>query len=130
MASKKKSKSNPTSENGQSTRVFGIGESVRVSKKSRVVDKDRAGEGSPPGTLEPIDQDVTGLEGEVIGPAYESPLKDGAHCVPIKLANEAVIGVPVDRLERPRGVSNGRSGYDPAYERGYDRAFRGSKKKR
>lgn len=123
MSKKKTKKSEPAIEDSPRTDILSLGQRVRVAKKSRVVDEHRAGEGAPPDTLGPIDQDVTGVEGEVCGPAYESPIKNGAHCVPIKLDNEAVIGVPVDRLEQPSGVSKSRAGYDRAYERGYEKAF-------
>lgn len=132
--SKKKTPKKPEPSNDPveeaTPKFLGLGERVRVARKSRVVDPHRAGEGVAPDVLDPIDQDVTGVEGEVCGPAYESPIKDGARCVPIKLANEAVIGVPEDRLERPRGESRSRAGYDRAYERGYDEAFRAGKNKK
>ena len=80
-------------------RIFGLGERVKIAKKSRVVDTERAQEGLPPDDRPAIDQDVTGIEGEVTGIPYESREK-GEVCVPIKLENEAVISVPESRLER------------------------------
>jgi hypothetical protein len=79
-------------------RVFGLGEKLRVRKKSRLVDKDRLQEGSR-ASLPPLDVDVTGVEGEVCAPAYENAAR-GEVLVPIRLPNEAVIAVPEDRLER------------------------------
>lgn len=83
-------------------RIFALGERVRVAKKSRVVDKQRAQEGLPKDKKyrPPIDVDVTGISGEVCAPAYESPSRGGEIMVPIRLPNEAVIAVPEDRVER------------------------------
>lgn len=81
-------------------RLFKIGEKVRVAKRSHVIDREREGEGLAPEDRVPIEQDVTGYEGEVCSQPYESPLKDGTSCIPIRLPNDAVIGVPEDRVER------------------------------
>lgn len=89
-------------------RHFQIGDKVKVAKKSHVIDRERENEGLSPEDRVPIEEDVTGYEGEVCSQPYESPLKDGGSCVPIRLPNDAVIGVPEDRIERA-GESKGRS---------------------
>ena len=80
-------------------RFFAQGEKLVVAKKSIVVDKERAHENLAKGAP-PIEQDVTGVTGEVCGDSYQSPGKDGETCVPLRLGNEAVIAVPESRLER------------------------------
>jgi hypothetical protein len=80
-------------------RQFAQGEKVKVAKKSRVVDKEREHENVEPSTLPEIDQDVTGLTGEVYGESYYSD-KRGETLHPIMLPNGAVIAVPEKRLER------------------------------
>jgi hypothetical protein len=104
-------------------RNFGMGEKVRISKKSRVVDRARSMESDK----SPIDQDVTGAEGEVTAAPYESPLKDGECCVPIKLASGAVVGVPESRLE-PASVSRSRAGYSRRYAEEHEKVFGNGKK--
>ncbi|MGI0149550.1 MAG: hypothetical protein ACREDF_08485 [Thermoplasmata archaeon] len=101
-------------------RIFATGEEVRVKKKSRIVDQDRALENIAPENRVPIDQVVTGVQGMVCSEPYASPMKDGEYCVPIKLANDAVIGVPESRLERvsrtPRLERSGEGGHSPVSE--------------
>ncbi len=84
----------------KNNRMFAVGEKVRVAKKSHVIDRERANEGLADDDRIPIEQDVTGYEGEVCSQPYDSPMKDGTSCVPIRLPNDAVIGVPEDRVER------------------------------
>jgi hypothetical protein len=95
-------------------RVFGTGETVRVAGKSHVIDRERAHEQIPDSEKIPIEAEVTGLEGTIIGAPYASPAKDGDYCVPIELATGAVLGVPTDRLERvdrtPRKEASERAG--------------------
>lgn len=98
------------------------GTRVRIKKKSRVVDKDRINEGFRPGEPRPeIDQDVTGREGVVCGSPYDSPLKDGERCVPIRLAGGAVISVPENRLGRTSGESVSRAGWSRSWDAAWDR---------
>jgi hypothetical protein len=106
-------------------RFFKIGEKVKVAKKSHVIDRERDGEGLAPEDRVPIEEDVTGYEGEVCSQPYESPLKDGTSCVPIRLANDAVIGVPEDRVER-EGESR-TFGWSKRFAESWDRVF-GKKK--
>lgn len=80
-------------------RWFAQGERVKVAKKSRVVDKEREFEGVDPASLPIIDQDVTGMEGEVYSESYYSEQR-GETLTPIMLGNGAVISVPEKRLER------------------------------
>lgn len=80
--------------------IFAPGESVKIAKKSRVVDKARAHENLPPEARVPIDMDVTGVEGEVCGTPYHSSDKGGEVCVPIQMRDGNVLGVPAKRLER------------------------------
>jgi hypothetical protein len=107
-------------------RFFRIGEKVKVAKKSHVIDRERDGEGLDPEARVPIEEDVTGYEGEVCSQPYESPLKDGQSCVPIRLPNDAVIGVPEDRIER-EGESKS-FGFTSIKAATWDRVF-GKKKK-
>jgi hypothetical protein len=109
-------------------RFFKIGEKVRVAKKSHIIDRERDGEGLPPEERVPIEEDVTGYEGEVCSQPYESPLKDGASCVPIRLPNDAVIGVPEDRIER-EGETSRSFGWSAKAAATWDRVF-GKKKKK
>ncbi len=108
-------------------RDFGFGEVVRVSQKSRVVDKDRVQEGLGQEDRRSIDQDVTSVRGEICASPYSSPLKDGKQCVPIRLANGAVVGVPEDRLERdePRPTSGWSRRFANAWERIFGRKGKG-----
>jgi hypothetical protein len=108
-------------------RFFRIGEKVRVAKKSHVIDRERDGEGLAPEDRVPIEEDVTGYEGEVCSQPYESPMKDGTSCVPIRLPNDAVIGVPEDRIER-EGESRRSFGWSARAAATWDRVF-GKKKK-
>jgi hypothetical protein len=108
-------------------RFFKIGEKVRVAKKSHVIDRERDGEGLDPEDRVPIEEDVTGYEGEVCSQPYESPLKDGASCVPIRLPNDAVIGVPEDRIER-EGERSRSFGWSARAAETWERVF-GKKKK-
>ena len=93
-AKKTKSKKEP-----KQNRVFGLGERVKIAKKSWVVDRERSQEGLPQDDRAPIEQDMTGQECEVVGVPYWSEQK-GEVCVPLRLNNEAVISVPEERLER------------------------------
>lgn len=104
----------------QQNRLFGMGEEVKIAKKSRVVDKERRHEGLAKKDRIPIDVDVTGVEGRVTAPPYWSE-KRGQVMVPIKLPNEAVVCVPEDRLEKvaklPRnGDAGGGGGFAPSRE--------------
>ena len=86
--------------------MFRSGEEVVIKKQTRAVDKERAHEGQKPGTLPPIDQDLTGEHGAVCADSYFSEEK-GEMCIPIQLPNEAMVSVPESRLERvgPRAVT-------------------------
>ena len=84
----------------EGNRFFKVGEKVKVVGKSHVIDKARDNEGLAPEDRTPIEEDVTGYEGEVCAQPYESPMKDGGECIPIRLPNDAVIGVPSERIER------------------------------
>lgn len=82
-------------------RFFESDEKVRVRKKTHLLDKERKHEGIPKGVkAQPIDEDVTGIEGRVEGGAYQSPTKGGEWMVPIRVGNGGVISVPESRLER------------------------------
>jgi len=94
-----KRKSKTKESRPKQNRVFGLGEKVKIAKKSWVVDRERSQEGLPQEERVPIEQDMTGQECEVTGFPYWSEEK-GEACVPIKLSNEAVISVPESRLER------------------------------
>ncbi len=85
--------------------MFRFGETVRIKKKSRVVDKDRKHEGVDPKHLAPIDQDVSGEQWAVCADTYFSEER-GENMIPLKLGNEAMVSVPESRLERtgPRVV--------------------------
>lgn len=103
-------------------RFFEQGEKVRISKKSRVVDTDRAQEGEK--DLPPIDQDVTGCEGSIHAAPYESPMKDGEVCVPIRLKNGAIVGVPENRLESAGSNKKIHSGVvTNLFRKGWERIF-------
>jgi len=110
-------------------RQFAYGDRVRVAKKSRVVDKEREHENLSDEDKVPIDQDVTGLEGEVTGESYASTTKPGEYCVPIKLPNEAVIAVPEKRLERTFESRNIRSSLSDLPDRKIPRFMRKRKTK-
>lgn len=84
----------------QAERTFVAGDEVRIAKKSRVVDREREHEGLKDDERIPIDQDVTGTEGRVVGTPYASPTKDGETCIPIERNDGAVMSVPLRRLER------------------------------
>ena len=108
-----------------SSRPFAAGELVKVAKKSHVLDVERQHEGVDPAGLPPIDQDVTGMEGEICGEPYESIPKGGEVCVPIRVANGAVISVPEARLERaektaPRLDGGGQIGVSPLSRESYE----------
>lgn len=89
-------------------RFFSVGEKVVVKKKTHLLDKERAHEGIPRDKktgkflthVEPIDENVTGIEGEVESGAYASPTKGGEWYVPMRLPTGGVISVPESRLER------------------------------
>ena len=108
-------------------RYFGVGQPVKVKRKSWVVDREREGEGSKPGVLPPIEQDMTGVEGVVCSDPYESPEK--GMCVPLQLENGAVISVPEERIEKSHPGSS-RAGYTPAWGAAWDRASKPTKGKR
>lgn len=104
--------------------TFERGARVRISK-GRVVDEKREHEQIPEDQRIPIDEDVSGLEGNVIGPPYES--KGKLH-VPVEVGTGGLLGVPEDRLEpvRSAGTMSGERivmGFNRRYEAGYDRAF-------
>lgn len=109
-------------------RIFGMGGKVRIAKKSRVVDKGRAHEGLSEEDKHPIDQDVTGEEGEICGGEYQSTTKDGEYCVPIKLKNGAVVGVPETRLEPVQAGRAPRSGYSRRYSENIEKIFKNKKR--
>lgn len=97
---KSKSRRKPASSDAvEGNRFFDMGQKVKIAKKSRVVDKERLNEGLSPDDRVPIDQDVTGVEGEVCAPSYYNE-KRGEYLVPIKLPNEAIVCVPEQRLEK------------------------------
>ncbi len=102
---------------------------VRIARESVIVDEKREQEGLSEAERIPIKQDVTGLEGEIAGGAYESPQKDGEVCVPIRLTSGAVVGVPESRLEPADNGTIRAGGGDPLYDVGWDRVF-GKKKRR
>jgi len=103
--------------------TFESGARVRISK-GRVVDEKREHEQIPPDQRIPIDEDVSGLEGNIIGPPYES--KGKLH-VPVEVGTGGLLGVPEDRLEpvRTATMSGERfvTGFSRRYGAGYDRAF-------
>jgi hypothetical protein len=108
-----------------SSRQYAAGEKVKVAKKTHVIDREREHEGSDPGTLPPVEQDVTGMEGEICGEPYESIPKGGEVCVPIRVANGAIISVPEVRLERaqrtaPRLDGGGQIGASPMAKESYE----------
>lgn len=95
-------------------RFFEANEKVRVRKKTHLLDKERKHEGIPKGVqAQPIDEDVTGIEGRVEGGAYQSPTKGGEWMVPIRVGNGGVISVPENRLERASNT--------PRIERSHER---------
>lgn len=82
-------------------RFFRTGEPVVVKKKTHLVDRERKHEGIPKDVVaQPIDENVTGVEGEVEGGAYQSPTKAGEWYVPIRVGNGGIISIPESRLER------------------------------
>jgi hypothetical protein len=89
----------PTSDPVEGNRFFDMGQKVKIAKKSRVVDKERLNEGLSPDDRVPIDQDVTGVEGEVCAPSYYNA-KRGEYLIPVRLPNEAIVCVPEQRLEK------------------------------
>jgi hypothetical protein len=123
-----------------SSRQFMTGEKVKVAKKTHVIDREREHEGATPGTLPPVEQDVTGMEGEICGEPYESQSKDGEVCVPIRVGNGAIIAVPEKRLERAERTSHrldggGQTGASPMSKESYEFwrkhfAAQGTKKRR
>lgn len=88
-------------------RFFRNGEQVVVKKKTHLLDKERKHEGIPRDKktgkflvpVQPIDEDVTGIEGEVESGAYLNAQR-GEFMVPIRVGNGGVIAVPESRLER------------------------------
>jgi hypothetical protein len=95
-------------ETGQ--RDFRPGERVKIARKTRVVDKERANEGMhniPVKDRPELDVDVTGAGGEVVGGSYTSPSK-GELCVPVQLPGvSGPIAVRESSLERdPVGGSS------------------------
>ncbi len=104
------------------------GDSVKVAKKSVVVDKDRIQEGLPEDQRTPLESDVTGVTGSVCGTPYFSKEK-GEMCVPVTLRSGAVIGVPESRLDVPTG-NPARIGYSRRYADQHDRIFGKKKKER
>lgn len=103
--------------------MLAFGEKVTIRKKSTVVDESRTQEGyGPPEDRRPINQDVTGQQGQVCGESYESPLKDGESCVPIRLRNGAIVGVPESRLGRG-GAGKPRTGWTRKFAGAWLRIF-------
>lgn len=86
-------------------RFFKLGERVVVKKKTHLVDREREHEGIPKDvTPEAIDENVTGIEGEVESGSYASPSKGGEVYVPIRVGNGGIISVPEGRLERTQNT--------------------------
>lgn len=82
-------------------RLIPVGEKIRVQKKTWLVDKERQHEGIPKGVeAQPIEENVTGIEGRVASSAYQSPTKGGAWHVPVEVGSGGIISVPVERIER------------------------------
>lgn len=106
--------------------ILDVGVPVKISKRSHVIDRDRAQEGLPAEKRTPIEVEVTGRSGIIDGDPYFSPSKKEV-CHPVRLASGAIIGVPESRLE-PR-TSSARIGYSRAFERGHHRIF-GNRKRR
>jgi hypothetical protein len=112
-----------------------LGEQVKIQKKSRVVDTERAHEKAAEGEqLDAIDVDVTGQKGTVCSSSYFNPER-GEQMVPIRLAGAdgrpnpqgPIVSVPVDRLETPN--SGGiRSRFSRAFAAGWERIFGGRDK--
>jgi hypothetical protein len=129
MADEKKQVVYPSSVQAPSSRTnFAPGQKVRIAKKSFVIDKEREAEHLAPEDRIPIEENVTGLEGEIAAPPYESPSKGNAVHIPIRVPEGGILGVPEDRLEavEPASVSGGRvaTGFTPRYAKGWKRVFK------
>jgi hypothetical protein len=82
-------------------RFFQTGEKVVVKKKTHLLDVKREQEGIPKNVkAEPIDENVTGIEGEIEGAAYQSPTKGNQWMIPIRVGAGGIISIPEERLER------------------------------
>lgn len=93
----------------KANRFFNHGERVVVKKKTHLLDKERQHEGIPGDVkAEQIDENVTGIEGEVEAGSYASPTKGGEIYVPIRVGNGGVISVPESRLERMNNTPSAR----------------------
>ena len=124
----------PSSVQAPSSRTnFAPGQKVRIAKKSFVIDKEREAEHLAPEDRIPIEEDVTGMEGEIAAPPYESPSKGNAVHIPIRVPEGGILGVPEDRLEavEPASVSGGRvaTGYNPRFAAGWKKVFRKTPRK-
>jgi len=104
-------------------RTFVQGDSVKIAKKSHVIDREREHENLPEHARVPIEDDVTGIEGKIAGTPYESPAKGGEVCVPIELSSGAVLAVPESRLERVGQSKPAKAGYSSAFAAGWDAAM-------
>lgn len=97
----------------QPSRGFQPGERVKIARKTRVVDKERANEGMhdiPVKDRPELNVDVTGAGGEVLAGSYRSPSKGGEICVPVQLPGvNGPIAVPESRLEREPGTGGSSS---------------------
>jgi hypothetical protein len=79
------------------------GDAVKIVGKTRVVDKERGQEGAKPGSLPPLDVDITGAPGVVLPGSYISPEKGKGVVVPIQLPGGAIVAVPEKRLAKDSG---------------------------
>ncbi len=85
-------------------RNFAVGETVRIARKSYVIDRERANENIPEDRKVPIEQDVTGVSGVVQDGDYPSEQRN-EHMIPVEISPGVILSVPEKRLERARGAS-------------------------